>query len=147
MKKVIAFKEKKELLFLSLNVLIEYLQELNEKNFNGTAIHYLDAIESLKEIKFTKEIKYRNALFFVTATGSIYLSLLKRINDGSISIEHMNDPDFWKEELDREKVLEAIFFTYSLFTELFKEQLKIDLKNIEDMSIEEFLNFRSKLKE
>lgn len=145
MSKIVSLKEKKALLHLCLDVNIEYFHNLNVKNYKGLGIHYLDLVESLKEIKQTGDIKYKHAFFYLMGASAIYQKLIQRINERTLDISHIENPEFWNEPLKEDQLLEAVYFIYSFFSELYKERLKADFSKIDNMSSSEYLTFRSRV--
>jgi hypothetical protein len=141
---VIKKEIKFDMLFKTLPELEKILKHNNDKFFKGKDSHFKDALNSVKYIKNNKSARYHDAFFIMFALTSNFLDIKNKVEKKELNFSHLIEEKFWDNgNIDLNS---SIFFSYTFFNELYKDELEIDFKNLESLTeIKEYIPLRDNI--
>lgn len=135
---------------IKLNLFLQTLPTINKylikKNqiFKGKDSHFKDAIRSIKSINKNKEVDYKEAFFIMFSLSIDFVEIKNKVLKKELNFEYITEESFWEnKEID---INASIFFSYTFLNELYKTELAIDFKKLENIeNIEEYINIREEV--
>ena len=111
--------------------LIRFLEHNNEMLFKGQPSHLMDALNSIHSIFENQEVLYKDAFFIMFALSPNFIEIEKKVKEGKLNFNYLIEEEFWENGVV--DLQASIFFSYTFFNELYKDELIKDFKKLETL--------------